>query len=272
MQNKKKKSKIRADHAMLEQDLASSLEEARALIMAGQLLHGDQRVSKASDLVEPPNLRLKKESMRNYVSRGGEKIESAATELNITQIFLDAVVIDFGASTGGFTDFAIKSGARQVVAVDVGHNQLAWELRKNPKVISLESTHIRDLRSTAQGQGIETVLDATSIVIADLSFTSIARLLPDILNAARNAKHFLLLVKPQFELEAALVPKGGVVTNPEHRKLAVQLVDQAFRRQGFPEGVWIDSAVPGRTGNIEIFYYNTRTDYPAVSARADDKQ
>jgi 23S rRNA (cytidine1920-2'-O)/16S rRNA (cytidine1409-2'-O)-methyltransferase len=269
---KSKKTKIRSDEAMLAAGLASNIEEARALIMAGQLLEVDQRVAKPSDMVEPDLLRLKKDSVRQYVSRGGEKIESAVQALGIASIFEGARVADLGASTGGFTDFALKSGARQVIAVDVGHNQLAWELRKHPDVISFESTHLRDLRIAARSRGLEDALDAVNVVIADLSFTSIARLLPDILAATPNATSFVMLVKPQFELDAVLVPQGGVVTNPDHRQLAVNLVDDAFRKLGFGKGEWVDSAVPGRTGNIEIFYHNIRKIQPATSARAEDKQ
>lgn len=243
------------------------------MVMAGVVLVGDQKVDKPSMMVEPgQRLRLKQESASQYVSRGGDKIESAVRSLGLAAIFRDATVLDLGSSTGGFTDFALRAGARKVIAVDVGHNQLAWELRRNPAVLVFESTHVRDLRTAAANRGLVTDLDSATVVIADLSFTSLARLLPDILSAAPGAARFLLLVKPQFELDASLIPKGGVVIDPAHRKLAVELVDEGFRKNGFAPGTWVDSAVPGRTGNIEIFYYNCKTVQAEIKARAEDRQ
>ncbi len=270
---KAKKGKIRADQAMLERGLAQSLEEARAFIMAGELLAGDQRISKPSDMIEPEtSLRIKNDTRAHYVSRGGDKIAAASEALGLNQIFRDAIVIDVGSSTGGFTDFCLKAGATHVIAVDVGHNQLAWELRKDPRVTLFESTHIKHLPDEARAAHKSDIVSKANVMVADVSFNSVARLLPEMLAAAPATEHFLILVKPQFELEAALVPAGGVVTNPGHRKLAVDNVDQAFRKNGFPGGRWIDSPVPGKTGNVEIFYYNRRKSQPATRARAEDKQ
>lgn len=241
--------------------------------MAGMVLAGDQKIDKPSMMVESgQQLRLKQESSRRYVSRGGDKIESAVMSLGIASIFKNCTVLDLGSSTGGFTDFALKRGAKLVIAVDVGHNQLAWELRKNPAVLVFESTHLRDLRQAASDRDLISELDSAKVVIADLSFTSLARLLPDIFAAAPAATEFLLLVKPQFELDVSLVPKGGVVSDPAHRKLAAELVDDGFKKNGFAPGIWVDSAVPGRTGNIEIFYYNRKTRQAGSNARAEDKQ
>ena len=256
---KAKKGKLRADQALLEHGLATTLQDARALIMAGAVLAGDQRVSKPSELVTPETqLRLKHDTRSHYVSRGGDKIAAGATTLGLDSIFIGATVIDVGSSTGGFTDFSLKSGAHHVVAVDVGHNQMAWELRKDERVTLFESTHIKHLTEEAKAANKTAVVACATIMVADVSFNSITRLLPEMLSAAPGILHYLILVKPQFELEANLVPKGGVVSNPRHRQTAVEMVDTAFQAAGFPGGKWVDSAVPGKSGNVEIFYYNKR--------------
>jgi 23S rRNA (cytidine1920-2'-O)/16S rRNA (cytidine1409-2'-O)-methyltransferase len=270
---KAKKGKIRADQAMLDRGLAHSLDEARAFIMAGEVLAGDQRIAKASDMIDPDSaLRIRNDNRSHYVSRGGDKIAAASAELGLNHIFAGAVVIDVGSSTGGFTDFCLKAGAGHVIAVDVGHNQLAWELRKDSRVTLFESTHIKHLPEEAKAANKTELLANATVMVADVSFNSVARLLPEMLAGAPAAEHFLILVKPQFELEAAMVPAGGVVTNPAHRKLAVENVDHAFRENGFPGGRWIDSPVPGKTGNVEIFYYNRRKGHPAMRARAEERQ
>lgn len=270
---KAKKGKIRADQAMLDRGLAHSIEEARAFIMAGEVLAGDQLVAKPSDMVTSDvALRIKNDTRSHYVSRGGDKIAAASTAMGLDGIFAGSTVMDIGSSTGGFTDFCLKSGAGHVIAVDVGHNQLAWELRKDPRVTLFESTHVKHLPEEARAANKSSLVNAATVLVADVSFNSVARLLPEILAAAPSAEHFLVLVKPQFELEAAMVPPGGVVTNQAHRKLAVEKVDAAFRAAGFPTGRWIDSPVPGKSGNVEIFYYNKRANQPAIRARAEDRQ
>ena len=254
---KSKKGKIRADLALLERGLAATLEEAKAIIMAGDVLAADQRGSKPSDLVTPETpLRIKSDDRSHYVSRGGDKIAAASAELGIEGIFRGATVIDVGSSTGGFTDYCLKSGAEHVIAVDVGHNQLAWELRKDPRVTLFESTHIKYLVEESNSAQKSHLVARAGIMVADISFNSICRLLPEMLGAGPGVRHYLILVKPQFELEAAMIPKGGVVTNARHRKFAVENVDAAFKLAGFPGGRWVDSSVPGKSGNIEIFYYN----------------
>ncbi len=270
---KAKKGKLRADQAMLDLGLAVTIGDAQALIMAGDVLAGDQRVLKPSDLVTPDTkLRLKHSTRSHYVSRGGDKIAAGTSALGIQFIFPGATVIDVGSSTGGFTDFALKAGASHVLAVDVGHNQMAWELRKDQRVTLFESTHIKHLAEEAKASKKSELLLSASVMLADVSFNSIARLLPEMLAAAPRIKHYLILVKPQFELDAEMVPKGGVIIDPKHRQLAVEIVDRAFRSSGFSAGTWVDSSVPGKTGNVEIFYYNQKITQPASNALAEDKQ
>lgn len=258
---------------MLEVGLAATIGDAQALIMAGDVLAGDQRVLKPSDLVTPEaKLRLKHSTRSQYVSRGGDKIAAGTSALGIQSIFQGATVVDVGSSTGGFTDFALKAGASHVLAVDVGHNQMAWELRKDQRVTLFESTHIKHLVEEAKASKKQDLLLSATIMLADVSFNSITRLLPEMLAAAPGIKHYLILVKPQFELDAGMVPKGGVITDPKHRQLAVEIVNKSFKSSGFPDGKWVDSSVPGKSGNVEIFYYNKKITQPASKALAEDKQ
>jgi len=270
---KAKKGKLRADQAMLDLGLAVTIGDAQALIMAGDVLAGDQRVIKPSELVTPETkLRLKNSTRSQYVSRGGDKIAAGTSALGLQFIFQGATVVDVGSSTGGFTDFALKAGAVHVLAVDVGHNQMAWELRKDQRVTLFEATHIKHLVEEAKASNKSDLLLCATVMLADVSFNSIARLLPEMLAAAPAIQHYLILVKPQFELDAAMIPKGGVITDPKHRQLAVEIVDKKFRSSGFPAGKWVDSSVPGKSGNVEIFYYNQKITQPASKALAEDKQ
>lgn len=271
---KHKKGKIRVDQGLVSQGLAENLDQAKALVMTGKVLSGDQKVTKPSEWIDPDvELRIQGVQRSKYVSRGGDKIAAAAESLGITEIFSGAVVLDVGSSTGGFTDYAIQHGARHVIAVDVGTNQMAWSLRNSNQVTLFESTHIKNLKQRIEAQNSSDLLDAVSLVVVDVSFNSIVRLLTDILTTVPKSRNYLFLVKPQFELPHELIPAGGIVTNEEHRELAVKLVDEAFRREKFPGGRWVNSAVSGRSGNVEIFYYNYRQeDQESTNAREDDKQ
>lgn len=229
--------------------MAPDLTAARALIMAGQVVVDDQRADKPGALLAPGiNLRLKNGRRPAFVSRGGEKLRGAVTDLGLAPVFANAVVLDVGASTGGFTQYCLELGAGKVIALDVGSNQLAWELRQDPRVEVVEQTDIRAFQPDA--------FPEVDIVVADISFNSLARLAPALRRAAPGAgARFLLLVKPQFELERHLVPTGGVVTDPELRRQACDKVVAAFVGLGLKAGGEAPSRLPGRTGNVEIFQY-----------------
>lgn len=245
-----KKSKKRLDESLLSEGLAGSLTEARALIMAGQVLVDEQRIDKPGALVgEGAQLRLK--GHKRFVSRGGEKLWAALEDLQLFSIFNGAVVLDCGASTGGFTDCALQAGAAKVYALDVGFNQLAWKLRTDRRIVMMEQTDIRDLDGPLD--------PGLSIVMVDISFNSLDRLLPAIVRAVPQAGvHFLLLVKPQFELDKEEVPSGGVVAASESQQQALDQAFQAVHREGLQLQASLPSRVLGREGNQEFFIYATR--------------
>ncbi len=244
------KRKKRLDESLISEGLAANLAEARGLIMAGQVLVDEQRIDKAGALIGPSAMvRLK--GHRRFVSRGGEKLWGALEDLNLLGCFQDAVVLDCGASTGGFTDCSLQAGAQKVYALDVGFNQLAWKLRTDQRIVIMEQTDIRDLASA-----LDPVI---SIVLVDLSFNSLDRLLPAICRAVPQAPaHFLMLVKPQFELDKEEVPSGGVVASPESQQEALERANRAVEREGLQLRASVPSRVLGREGNQEFFIYAMR--------------
>ncbi len=247
-----KREKRKLDDFLLSEGLAPDLREARALIMAGQVLVDEQRVDKPGTLVDTRAF-IRLRGQRRFVSRGGDKLWGAIEDLGVAALFQDAVVLDCGSSTGGFTDCALHLGARRVYAIEMGFHQLAWKLRSDPRVVVMEQT---DLRT------IDRVLDPeASIVLADISFSSLARILPAIcaLIPARPVQvHFLLLVKPQFELESDRVPAGGVVDDQASRSDALSQAEAAAQQQDLILEALIPSRLLGREGNQEFFLYATR--------------
>jgi 23S rRNA (cytidine1920-2'-O)/16S rRNA (cytidine1409-2'-O)-methyltransferase len=247
MAKSEKKDKYRLDERLITLGLAPDLTEARALIMAGQVLVDEQRIDKPGQLVrDGQNLRLK--DQKRFVSRGGDKLWGAIQDLGLASLVSGATVLDCGASTGGFTDCCLQLGARKVYALDVGHNQLAWKLRTDPRVVVKEQCDIR--------QVTEVIDDAISFVVADISFNSVDRLLPALCAAVpAKAVDFLILVKPQFELSADAVPEGGVVSDDTSRQAALNIARQAMQREGLDFKQSVDSQVTGREGNREIFVH-----------------
>lgn len=245
MVKSRKNEKYRLDERLVELGLVAELSEARALIMAGQVLVDDQRQDKPGQFVSNgQNLRLK--DQKRFVSRGGDKLWGAVQGLKLTKLFDKATVLDCGASTGGFTDCALQLGAEKVYALDVGYNQLDWRLRTDSRVVPMERCDIRQVNKV--------INEKISIALADISFNSLDRLLPA-LRAAVPALgvHFILLVKPQFELAADAVPSGGVVLDEASRQSALEIVRQALGREGLVVLDHLDSPVKGREGNQEIF-------------------
>lgn len=242
-----KKSKIRLDVKIVQEGLVEDVAEAAALIMAGDVFVDEQRQDKPGTLIkETQKVRMRQRS--RFVSRGGDKLWGAIEDLKIASFFVGATVLDCGASTGGFTDCVLQLHAAKVYALDIGFNQLDWKLRTDPRVISMESTDIRKLDQPLD--------DQISIVLADLSFNSLDRTFKAMREAvAGPSVYFLLLVKPQFELESQVIPDGGVVNDPLLLKAALSKAKIAIEREGMELLSAVDSRVRGREGNQEIFVW-----------------
>ncbi len=241
-------AKTRIDQLLVERGLAASRDRARRLVMAGQVLVDDRVVDKPGTRVLPEAAVRLRGQDHPYVGRGGLKLAGALDDLGVDPTGLRC--LDLGASTGGFTDCLLQKGATEVVAVDVGTNQLAWRLRQDPRVIVFEQTDARDLSPEQVG-----VVD---LVVVDASFISLTRLLPPLPPLLPPGARLLALVKPQFEVGRERVSRGGVVRDDDLRQEAVDAVAAAAREHGFTIDGQADSRVAGaKKGNREIFLLAT---------------
>ncbi|MFQ5945975.1 MAG: TlyA family RNA methyltransferase [Anaerolineae bacterium] len=237
--------KWRVDLLLVERGLAESPERAHALIMAGRVEVDGEPVSKPGRLVRlDADVQLRE--IRPYVSRGGEKLEAALRAFGID--VTGFVVADVGASTGGFTDCLLQAGADKVYAIDVGYGQLAWSLQQDPRVVVMDRTNIRHLRRLPESVDLATV---------DVSFISLAVVLPNVLGLLNSSGQALALVKPQFEALRDAVQKGGVVRDPEvHRDVLHKVLRSAGGLGATALGI-LPSPLLGPAGNVEFFVHVT---------------
>jgi 23S rRNA (cytidine1920-2'-O)/16S rRNA (cytidine1409-2'-O)-methyltransferase len=252
-------NKVRADVLVVERGLAESRTRAQSLILAGRVLSGERRIEKAGELVALDAPLMVRERER-FVSRGGEKLEGALAALGIE--VKGAVCADVGASTGGFTDCLLQRGASRVFAIDVGHGQLAQALRLDPRVVAFERTNARHLTRESLGAPVD-------IVVADVSFIGLGKLLPAFCQILLPGGMLLALVKPQFEAGRLEVARGkGVIRDETVRKSTVERVTRAIAAAGFELLGEVDSLLPGPKGNRERFVLArlTSVEPPPLSA------
>jgi 23S rRNA (cytidine1920-2'-O)/16S rRNA (cytidine1409-2'-O)-methyltransferase len=237
---------VRLDRLLVDRGLAPSRERAQRLILAGAVLVADRPATKAGVLVAPDAPLRLRGSASDYVSRGGEKLAGALDGFALD--VAGTVVLDVGASTGGFTDCLLRRGARRVIAVDVGYGQLAWTLRQDPRVVVLERTNARRL----DGAMLPEPPDLATI---DVSFISLALVLPAVAATLRPGAAVVTLVKPQFEAGRGQVGKGGVVRDPAVRAEAVARVRREAEGMGLRVRGEADSVLQGPKGNREVFLW-----------------
>jgi 23S rRNA (cytidine1920-2'-O)/16S rRNA (cytidine1409-2'-O)-methyltransferase len=232
---------------LTNEGLAESRVHAQALIRAGKVLVDDVPVDKPGTRIRDESSLRVRGAARRFVSRGGEKLAGALSDLGIDPTGFSC--LDVGASTGGFTDCLLQAGARAVVAVDVGVGQLHERLRQDARVSVLERTNARHLEAeTLAAHG------RFDLVTADVSFISLRLLLPALAKAAPTAD-LLLMVKPQFEVGRENVGKGGVVREDDLRALAADGVSEAATALGYTAAGRVDSRLAGPKGNREIFLW-----------------
>jgi 23S rRNA (cytidine1920-2'-O)/16S rRNA (cytidine1409-2'-O)-methyltransferase len=194
-----------------------------------------------------------------FVSRGGEKLDAALAEWGID--VTDRRVLDAGASTGGFTDCVLQRGARQVVAVDVGHGQLAWKLREDPRVVVLERTNLRHLRELPGGPA--------EVVVADLSFISLRTVAAALVALGSPDAEYVLLVKPQFEAGRERVGRGGIVRDPAVHRAVLDEVLMGLAAEGLVVVAVMRSPLTGADGNIEFFAHAVRAARATATVSAE---
>ncbi|HJD39939.1 MAG TPA: TlyA family RNA methyltransferase [Candidatus Blautia stercoripullorum] len=238
--------KERLDVLLVKRGLAASREKAKAVIMAGSVYVDNQKEDKAGTMFpDTVHIEVRGNTLK-YVSRGGLKLEKAMTHFGLKLEGL--ICMDVGSSTGGFTDCMLQNGAVKVYAIDVGHGQLDWKLRNDPRVVCMEKTNIRYVTS----DDIEEKPDFSSI---DVSFISLTKVLPPVYELLKDQGQVVCLIKPQFEAGREKVGKKGVVRDPEvHREVIKKITDFASEA-GFALLNLEYSPIKGPEGNIEYLLY-----------------
>ena len=242
----------RIDKLLLERGLADSPAKAAALVMAGVVLVGEQRVEKPSqEFSKDVEIRLKGDTPESrFVGRGGLKLEKALQHFQI-KVF-GFVCLDVGASTGGFTDCLLQNGARKVVAVDVGHNQIDWKLRTDKRVEVREKVNARHFKP-------EDFAEKFDIIVMDVSFISVTKIFPAIIQLLQPHGKIICLIKPQFEVGRGEVGKGGIVVESEKHERVVAEVNRAAENLNLRVVGTIDSPILGADGNKEFLALYERT-------------
>lgn len=237
--------RVRLDKVLVDRGDVPSRDRAQRLIMAGSVRVNGQVVDKAGTAVTADDVIELTGSDIPFVSRGGLKLDAALSHFALS--VTDQVVLDIGASTGGFTDCVLHRGARAVVAVDVGYGQFAWSLRQDPRVVLIERCNVRFLDA-------KDLPFVPTLVVIDVSFISLTMVLPKVVELAHSAQ-ILALVKPQFEVGKGQVGKGGVVRDAQLRNAAIDSVRACAVSLGLTCVGSYESPVPGPKGNLETFLY-----------------
>ena len=236
-------SKSRADQLLVDRGLAESRSKAQALILAGLVYAGQRKVEKAGQPLAADAALEVRGRDHPWVSRGGIKLAHGLDHFgwDVT----DAVALDVGSSTGGFTDVLLQRGAARVFAIDVGTNQLAWKLRQDPRVIVHERTNARYLTG-------EIVTEPVDLIVCDASFIGLAKVLDTALDLARPGARLLALIKPQFEADRHEIGKGGVVRDPAVHDRVCAAVAAWLGGRGWRVAGIVPSPITGPEGNVEF--------------------
>ena len=237
--------KKRLDLILVEREFFETREKAKREIMAGNVIVNEQVVIKAGTMFKDNDeLNIRVKDKLKYVSRGGLKLEKAIKAWDLD--FSDKLVLDIGASTGGFTDFALQNGARRVYSVDVGKNQLDWKLRNDEKVVSLEEMHIKDLKE----EDIEN--KKVDFIVIDVSFISLTKVITYFKKFLVQSGKIVMLVKPQFEVGREKIGRNGVVENEEYHNEAIKKIISFSKDEGYELIGVEDSPIKGAKGNKEF--------------------
>jgi 23S rRNA (cytidine1920-2'-O)/16S rRNA (cytidine1409-2'-O)-methyltransferase len=241
---------MRADQLLVERGLAASRSQAQRLIASGVRwldARGWKQVAKNGDEVPPhAELELLDAAEARYVSRGGLKLEGALKAAGVA--VAGKVCLDVGQSTGGFTDCLLQQGAARVTGVDVGHGQLHERMRREPRVVAIERVNARELTAEHVGGGFD-------LIVGDLSFISLTLVLPALVPLLKRDGDFLMLVKPQFELQPGQVGKHGVVSDPSFYAVVEKRIRDCCAALGLEVRGWFPSAIDGGDGNREFFVH-----------------
>lgn len=266
-------TKQRLDQLLVEQGYYESRERARTAIMSNYVTVAGQVQNKAGaqislkKLEEDPNYIQVNDKTMPYVSRGAFKLEKAKEEFQIN--FENKIVLDLGASTGGFTDYALQHGAKKVFAIDVGRGQLDYKLQNNSKVQNLEAKNVKELQVSEldllMDDSARNYLEKIDIVVADLSFISITKILDNLKKLIKEnygdeeiQTQFVFLIKPQFEAGKKIADKfRGIITDDQVRQEILDEVLEKIKAEAFVQKGLVESPIKGAKGNIEFLAYFT---------------
>ncbi len=254
---RKKIDKQRLDILLVERGLAESRQKAQAMLLAGEVRVAGQRHDKPGERIpidapiEITGTHLK------YVSRGGFKLDGALDDFGVNPA--GKICLDVGSSTGGFTDCLLQRGASHVYAVDVTPDQMAWKLQQDPRVTRIKR-NARELapEDISGSKARSETFISPQLVTIDLAFISVAKVLSAVVAAAATHAEFLILIKPQFELDRGDIGKGGIVRDAKLHDRAIERVREAARQAGLLDKGVKPSKLPGAEGNLEFFLYATR--------------
>lgn len=248
MNPQKQSNKKRLDVLLSERGFAESRQKAQAMILAGEVLVDNQKITKAGQLIAQNAVIQVIGTRSRYVSRGGLKLQGALEDFQVS--VSRRVCLDVGSSSGGFTDCLLQNSAARVYAVDVTISQLDWKLQNDPRVIRIQ-TNARELTSHDIPEPVE-------FVTIDVSFISLEKILPAVISVVGDEAEFLILIKPQFELERADVGKGGIVRDSRLHEKAIERVKTAALAAGLVVFNVQPSRVTGAEGNQEFFLHARR--------------
>jgi 23S rRNA (cytidine1920-2'-O)/16S rRNA (cytidine1409-2'-O)-methyltransferase len=239
------KFRERIDKLLVIRGFADSTKRAAAMVMAGVILVDEQRVEKASQTFSPnSNIRIKGDRTESkYVGRGGLKLEEALNSFAIS--VSDLICLDVGSSTGGFSDCLLQNGARKVVAIDAGTNQLAWSLRNDPRMDVRENTNARYLKPEDFDKSFD-------LIVIDVSFISVAKIIPALMSLLNETGKVIVLIKPQFEAAKFEVGTGGIITDLALHERIVREINSFAEECGLRVGGVIESPILGAKGNKEF--------------------
>jgi len=235
----------RIDNLLVESGFANSLVKAQALVMSGVVLVNEKRVEKPSEsFPREAKIRMKNDSAENkFVGRGGLKLEKALRHFQIS--VSEYVCLDVGSSTGGFTDCLLQNGAKRVIAVDAGTNQIDWKLRNDARVEVRENTNARYLAQ-------QDFAEKFDLIVMDVSFISVTKILPAIVPLLKETGRIITLIKPQFEVRKGEVGAGGIVRETEKHERVVAETNRFAEAWGLKSSGVIDSPILGADGNREF--------------------
>ncbi len=248
--------KLKLDEMLVTRGFISSVDEAKRYIMAGKILIDDIVITQPGTLCDPKSRVRLKEKKTEFVSRGGDKLNYFVEKNNIE--IKDKCCLDIGISTGGFSDVLLRKNALHILGIDVGYGILDYQLRKNNQLSLLERTNAREVTKQEINDSLNNhhlTNSDVSLVVMDVSFISVFKILPNLLSILNQSVDYVILIKPQFEADKALIDTGGVITSKKNLNTVLKNVEENFDKLNLNIHKTEPSKVKGAKGNQEYFYH-----------------